>query len=110
MGQSSLKWLVSRLNTSTSSKEGEKRLNDKLVSEFTKILSVSSDYLLRLRDNPHSVQAGDEERSSELDRLLADEEIYLNGGALTVEEKQAILDFIRLVKWTKRKTDDAKGS
>lgn len=84
---------------------GEKGLNDKLIAEFTKVLGVSSDYLLRLSDDFHSVQAGDEERSRELDRLLADEEIYLNAGALTVEEKQAILDFIKFVKTSKARCD-----
>lgn len=76
-----------------------------VVRRLADFFDVAVDYLLGRTDDPHVITPEDEARSRELDRLLADEQIYLDGEALTVEEKQAILDFIKLVKKTKARCD-----
>lgn len=62
---------------------------------------VSTDYLLGRTDDPRGSQPEDEEREKELDKLLADEEIHLNGEPLTIEEKEALLAVIKMIKRNK---------
>ncbi len=103
--------LADRLEVSyytVSKYETEERKPDiDTLAKIASIFAVSLDYLLGRTDNPEGLTDEEEQRHIELDEVLSHKKILFYGEPLTLEEKEAIVDVLKIIK-QRNKTDKNK--
>ncbi len=71
--------------------------NDTLL-KLADFFAVSLDYLLGRTDNPEGLTEEEEQKHIELDEVLSHKKILFYGEPLSLEEKEAVVNVLKIIK------------
>lgn len=83
---------------------GTREPDNETLLKLANFFNVSLDYLLGRTDNPEGLTDEEKQRHIELDEVLSHKKILFYGEPLSLEEKQAIVDVLKIIK-QRNKTD-----
>lgn len=77
---------------------GKRDVEDYLLVRFANFFNVSTDYILGRTNNPEGLTDDEELKHIELDEILSNNKILFYGEPLSLEEKEAVVNVLKILK------------
>ena len=87
---------------------GKRDVEDYLLVRFANFFNVSTDYILGRTNNPEGLTDDEELKHIELDEILSNNKILFYGEPLSLEEKEAVVNVLKILKQKPEKGNKKK--